>query len=310
LINLSLIHNQPNTHMKIVSSLILLLTISGALAAAPPDAAALERSLAAREQRVNLLRDEIKALDARMEARVDSLVGALKAVGDSKDSRTKVGRMKEETIEALKKSIAYYQTKRASLLEELRRPTWRLTEEQKRRGIAIFDVRMEKRISQILALQKSLPTSKDYDRYQATGSTWAGTTYVMSEDYKQNQRVSSLTNTQRREIETGLRTSIARLEQQSRTLRTNHAPAAEITAHEALIAERRKQLATAQVPVATPTRQIGGKEAADLDQSLKTAIADLRRDFNTLFARYNALIPELSAVNASRDALAAAKPKP
>ena len=59
---------------------------------------------------------------------------ALRAIGDSKDSRTKVARMKEQTIEGLKKNIGYFQTKRAALQEELRRPTLRLTDEQKRKG--------------------------------------------------------------------------------------------------------------------------------------------------------------------------------
>jgi chromosome segregation ATPase len=88
----------------------------------------------AREQRVNLLRDELKSLDARMETRVDSLVDALTAIGDSKDSKTKVARMKEKTMTALNNSINYYQNKRASMQEELRRPTLNLTEEQKRRA--------------------------------------------------------------------------------------------------------------------------------------------------------------------------------
>lgn len=288
-------------------------------AAPPPNVVQWEAALAAREQRANLLRDEIKALDSRIEARVDSLVGALSAIGDSKDSRTKVARMKEQTIGSLKRSISYYQNKRATLQEELRRPTLQLTEEQKKRGISVFDARMEKRVAQILALQKSLPTEKDYDRYEATGSNNWGTTYVMNEDYKQNQRVTAVTNTQRKEIETGLRNSIARLEQQNRTLRAQIGAtpkvartgdlAEQIAKNEALIAERRKQLAVALAPVATPTREIGGKEAADLDKALNTSITDMRGDFNTLFARYNALIQELSAVNATRNAINAAKSK-
>jgi hypothetical protein len=244
-----------------------------------------------------------------MEERIDSLVEALRMIGDSKDSKTKVARMKERTIAGLKRSLSYYQNKRAAMQEELRRPTWRLTEEQKKKAITVFDQRMEKRVAQILELQKSLPTEKEYERYQATGSGWWGTDYKMSEDYKQNLRVSSVTNTQRREIEAGLRKSIDRLEQQNRTLRANGAPAEEIGKNEALIAERRGQLKTALAPVETPTRQIGGKEAADLDKALNTAVADLQRDFNTLFARYHSLIQELSAANSTRDAIVAAKAK-
>jgi hypothetical protein len=296
-----------NLRTIITATAIATAAVTNAAPPPPPNTAQWEAALAAREQRANLLRDEIKAIDSRMEARVKSLVDALKAIGDSKDSRTKVARMKEKTIEALKKSILYYQNKRATLIEEMRRPTLKLTEEQKKKGISVFDARMEKRVAQILELQKSLPTDKDYDRYTATGGGWYGTEYVMNEDYKQNLRVSSVTNTQRREIEAGLRKSIERLENQNRNLRANNGSAEEIARNDALISERRSQLKVALAPVETPTRQIGGKEAADLDKALQTAIGDLRRDFNTLFARYNALIQELSAANATRDAIAAAK---
>jgi hypothetical protein len=307
------IHTQTKL-MQTIRKLTVFLAVVAAspfAAASPPqDIAKWEAALAAREQRSDLFRSELKALDARIEARVDSLVAALRAVGDSKDSRTKVARMKEQTIGALKKSISYYQGKRATLQEELRRPTLRLTDEQKRRGIAVFDARMEKRVAQILELQKSLPTEKDYERYKATGSNAWGTEYAINEDYKQNRRVTAVTNTQRKEIETGLRNSIARIEQQNRTLRANGAPGDEIAKNDVLLAERRQQLAVALAPIETPTRKIGGKEAAGLDKALNTSIADLRQDFDTLFARYNALIQELSAINSSRASLTAFKSKP
>ena len=153
-------------------------------------------------------------------------------------------------------------------------------------------------------MQKSLPTEQDYDRYEATSVGWYGTTYEASEDYRQNQRLTAHTNAQRDEVVAGLRASIARIEQQNRTLKAQNAPAEEIAKNDG-----RRQLATALAPVETPTRAIGSKEATDLDKALKTEIADLNRDVTTLFARYQALIQEVSAVNAARAGLAAAKAK-
>src|SRR6476660_1139586 len=83
-------------------------------APAPPSTAQWEAAITAREQRANLLGDELKALNDRIEGRIDVIVEALRTIGDSKDSRTKVARMKEQTIDALKKNIGYYQTKRAA----------------------------------------------------------------------------------------------------------------------------------------------------------------------------------------------------
>ena len=135
-------------------SLIALLACSSMVAAAqtaakPPSQAQWEAAFRARELRAAKLRDEVNAVDARIEGRIDALLEALRAISDSKDSRTKVARMKRDTIDQLQKTIEYYQRKRAAMLAELRRPTWNLSEEQKRAVIARFDERIEKRVAQI-----------------------------------------------------------------------------------------------------------------------------------------------------------------
>jgi hypothetical protein len=63
-----------------------------------------EAALRARELRAARLRDEVNAVDARVEGRIDALLEALRAIGDSKDSRTKVARMKRDTIDRLQKT--------------------------------------------------------------------------------------------------------------------------------------------------------------------------------------------------------------
>lgn len=293
--------------MKLLRLAVAVLPLALLAATPAPDVNQLGAIVKAREQRTNLLRDELKAQDARIEARIDAIVTGLAAISDSKDSRTKVTRLKETTADGLRKNLEYFRQKRSVLIQELRSPTWRLTDEQKQKGIAAFDARIEKRVAQILALQKSLPTHKDYARYNVhDGGDW-GPSYSASEEFRQNQRLTAHTNAQRSLVEAGLRKSIARLEQQNRTLLAQRASSAEIVKNEALIAERRQQLAEVFTFSTTPTREIGRKEAADLDSALRKAADELRREFVSLFARYNALIPELSALNAARDAAAAAK---
>ena len=293
----------------------LILAIAAAMHTLPAASAAttlsspqLESIVKAREQRVELLRSELKALDSRIEDRIDSIVDALKSITDSKDSRTIVTRLKEKTADGLTKNIEYFRQKRATLVEELRRPTMNLTPEQKRRGIEVFDEHIEKRVSQIVALQKSFPTHKDYDRYEVTGSNWYGTTYKASDDFEQNQRLTARTNQQRTKLTDGLEKSIARLESQNRALRAAGAPSAEIEKNDALIAERRKQLQSVLLPTSTPpSRTLGQKEALALDQSIQKAANELRGEFNTLFARYNAMLGELQSLNAAKAALASAR---
>jgi hypothetical protein len=276
--------------------------------------------VAIRQQRVDLLRDEVKQIDARIESRLDVIIDTLKTIGDSKDSRTKVARMKEETGKRLGKTITYYDQKRAALKEELRNPRLRLTDEEKRRMIAVFDARIAKRAQQILALNQSMPGHKDHERYQATGGGWWGTDYERNEEFEQNRRMTAHSNTQRDAIVKQLDASIARLDGQSRTLKTQLAAATdavqrktltdELAKTDALIAERRQQrLETLKPSGGTATHTVALKEAMDMDKALQTAVNDLRRDFTTLFERYNTFLNELSTLHATEAARAAAQRK-
>lgn len=270
--------------------------------------------VAVQQQRVDLLRDEIKETDARIESRLDLIVDTLKMITDSKDSQTKVARMKEDTGKKLMKTINYYDQKRSAIREELRMPKLRLTEEEKRGIVATFDERIDKRTQQILALNKSMPAHKDYERYKTTSNYW-GTTQHRNEDYDQNRRMTSHDNKQRDAIVKQLDTGIARLERQSRTLKTQLAAttdpqqraviSGELKKTDDLIAERRKQRLDTLKPSDSPARAVTLGEAVDLDKALQSGIEDLRRDFTTLFGRYNTLINELSTLHATEANLAA-----
>ncbi len=311
----------------LMSRLILLFAVAlapvaplPAQSAAPaPDKALLKAQIEAREKRADLLLDEIRSTDSRIEDSIDTLVGALRSVGDSKDSRTKVVRMKEQTIDALQKNLAYFDQRRAAMKEELRNPRLNLTEEEKRRIITRFDERIEKRVRQVLELNKSLPTHKDYEQYKVVGggNLWHGDTILENEDFKQNKRLTSHTNTQRDEVAKGLQDSLNRLDRQNRTLQSQVQSATSDAARSALVAEiannntlikaRRAQLAQTLARSETPTRPISGKEAQDLDSALRKSIDGLRREFTTLFQRYSVLLNERSALNNAKAALAAMK---
>ena len=311
--------------MKTCSHILALALFSASLASAKaqpgrviPDKNVLKVMHASQEQRADLLLDEIKKIDGRIEDRVDHLLATLRMVGDSKDSRTKVARMKEDTIAGLQKSIAYYQQKRSWLQEELRRPTYTLTEEEKKRIISRFDERIEKRVKQILELNKSMPTHQDYEQYKAVSGGWYGeTTFVESEDYKQNRRLASHTNALRDKLIKELQKSIDRLESQNRDLARQQAAAknselrlalgAEPGKNEELLNVRRTQLQEMFTVPSTPTRPVSGKEAQALDVTMKQSIDSLRRDFTTLFQRYSVWLGERSSANIIKAELAKAK---
>ena len=254
-----------------------------------------------REQRVELLRDEIKMLDRQIEDRINKIIAGLSDITDSKDSRTKVARLKEQTIVSLQKNLENYHGKRAAILEQIRRPSLNLTADQKKTLLTALDSRVERRVQQILALQKSFPTSRDYDRYSVTSGDW-DSSYRNNTDFQQNRRLSTHTNQLTDRTLKQLQDSIDRLEQQQRSLGTaapGKLTTAELARNEALLNERRAQ--RAEILKGTPGqagRAISLKQAVNLDAALRRANEELRRDFNTLFSRYNSLIPALVELNA------------
>jgi hypothetical protein len=279
-----------------------------------PTVEQLKSYIATRQQRVDVLREEIKQLDASIESRLGVIVETLKSISDSKDSRTKVARMKEETGKRLAKTIQLYDQKRATLRQDLRNPQTKLTTAEKERMIAAFDDRIARRTQQILELNKSMPAHQDYERYTATGAGWHGTEYERNRDFEQNRRMTAHSNTQRDALVKQLGASIARLDRLGRALREQlkatsdperrKERAAEIAKNDALIAERRQQRLEVLKPTTAGSRGVALKEAMDLDQALKRSTDELRRDFNTLFLRYNTLVSELTALHATEANLA------
>ncbi len=309
--------NHPPLTIRHVALGLALLCTTGASAqttAPAPDKNVLKARLAAQEQRANLLLDEIKFADSRIEDRAEDILSTLRMVGDSKDSRTKVARMKEQTINDLQKNITYYQQKRAWLEEQMRRPTFNLTPDEKRRIIARFNERIEKRVNQILEMNKTLAKHQDYERYKSTGDSWyGGTTYSESDDYRQNQMLASRSNTQRDKVIKGLQSSIERLERQNRTLAQQQLTASneelkracmdEQRKNDELMKARRAQLKEVFTSSGAPTRPISISEAQALDNAMKKSIDSLKRDFTTLFQHYWTWIGEQSSVNNLKAAL-------
>lgn len=145
------------TPRLVFTALTLALAASAQAQSPAPTAEQLKSWVSIRAQRVALLRDELKETDARIEERLETIVDSLKSIRDSKDSKTKVARMKEDTGKRLASTIRFYSQKRDALREELRNPRLHLTEAEKRKLIGVLQERIEKRVQQVLALHKSRP---------------------------------------------------------------------------------------------------------------------------------------------------------
>jgi hypothetical protein len=286
-------------------------------AAAPvltPAQAILNARLHGQMHRASLLGDEIHNADLRIESRFDDLLATLRAVGDSKDSHTKVTRMKEETIASLQQSITYYQQKRAWLEEQMVRPTFNLTQVQKQSISNDFEERIEKRVKQIVELYKTFPKHEEFERYKAVGHhRFGGVRYVDSEDYRQNLRLSSQTDTLRNKLIRDMQANVDRLEQENRTLADMASSASNPELREVYGDEQRKNeelrgvlkqdLDVVFSGPGSPGRPISGEEAQALDKVIKHSIDSLKSEFTLLFARYAEWLTAASAVNTLRAAV-------
>ncbi|MGH8047592.1 MAG: hypothetical protein ACREKL_10120 [Chthoniobacterales bacterium] len=299
-----------------------LISSLGMLSAQPsptpaPQNAYLASLVKSREQRAALLLAELKASDQRIEERIATIVDGLTRIQDSRDSGSQVARLKAETMAALVKNIETFQRKRAALVAEMTRPTLRITIAQKKKIIDIFDARIEKRVAQILALQKSFPIYQESDRYQAVGGGDNGPYFVQNEAWRQNRRMSQQTDSQREKVIAGLKKSISRLESQKNLLKGKAAASKiplqvqmindEIVRIDGLIAERRAQVAEIYEGTSGGGRKVSQREAGDLNKTLDEAQAALQRDINTLFLRYSQFLTAVSDLDAARTAAASGR---
>lgn len=277
----------------------------------------LDMAVKAREHHADVLLRAVRATDKRVESRMQNLVNAIKLVADSKDSKTKVARLKKETIDGLKKSIELYQRKRADIQEQIMRPTANLTEDQKKQIRKALDSRIEKRVNQIVELQQSLPVSEDYEKYKVIpgGIGFADSTIIKNEDWEQNRRVTLHTDAVRKQLAEDLQKSIDRLGEQDRKLRTQlqQTPGAgtllqaEIQRNSDLMAARQTQLDQVLTEPAMAARGIGKGEADALDKAVGVAVTGIRVELTQLFKEYSDFITFLPQLNTARTQLAQAK---
>ena len=270
-----------------------------------PSEEQLKALIAVREKRVELLRDEIKQTDERIESQLDHLIKTLISIRDSKDSQSKVAGMKEATMKRLAMAIEYYDGKRAAFRQELLNPRTVIQDKEKREIVATFDARIEKRTEQIVALKKSMP------------DVYADAAAAGGKGGPQTREMKAHNDTQQQAILKQLDESIARLERMGVELRAQQAAAftpamqkeraADVAKNDVLIAERRELRAEVLNPSDQGEREVTLKEAADLNQLFIQTTDALRRDFTALFQRYDTFITELKALRATEATLATLK---
>jgi hypothetical protein len=266
--------------------------VSAAAQQTPEEALARTKSqLAASQERETVLREEVVALDAQIDARVDELVSLLKGVQDSTESKTEVMNTKKEAIEGLKKWVQLYAQERGQRLGQLRRGGTAETEADLEQQVANIEGEINDRVQDIVELAASMSTREEltkYDYYQTEYTVIAHE----RDEYKAANRQASLANQAQDGVQAELEKAIAGLERDI-ALVPQRLPrdqqAAELARLQALLDERRQNLRELSTASPSDGRPVGDREANQLDRDLQFAKEDIR----ALWAQLQAKAGEL-----------------
>ena len=241
----------------------------------------------------------------------------LDSVRDSQESRNEVTQLKKDAIAALRRGIDLYLSKRKEVRELAR------TGDAAAVGdLDKFDKRIIKSIDQITELTKSMPTHKDVDKYESSGSSyWNGYYYENSriaEDWKQNRRDTTASNQQRENTLDALKAALTRLDQRRRELndllanRKLNASERELYTSElgqadAYEGHLKAQLAAVTTATGTTGEAIGREQAHDISQLIEDSRKDIREDASRMFRLYDDFLRGRAQVEALKANLAARK---
>jgi hypothetical protein len=287
--------------------------------------AVVNQHIAEREARRDELVTDIKALNTRLETNIDRVVEKLASIKDSPTSGFRVNQIKVKAMKGLGRVIEDYQSRRSSVIREIREGRSGVPKETLEKDAAIFDDYIEKRVQQIMKISKSFTQDDesiekyekvDVEEYYTPGLGWSDEIEQISEEWKQNNRDKSQDKVQRSEILEALKKSIERYsslvaaKQDSLANRKMSAADRELMKSELLreqaVLESRNEELRQLLEVSRPnTDAVDGDEALHLAHTFEDMTEDMRSDFDAIFAKYAELNKEranIARLTKNRDA--------
>jgi len=150
-----------------------------------------ERQIEEREIRASELTQDIVQLDERIEGRIDRIFKQFESMKDSKESGTRVVRMKEDAIEGFRQRIQIYDSKRRRLKLEAYSQDPSIDRDTLFSAMDKYDARIEKRVDQILELAQTFAAHKDLPKHKYSRSSgWRGWSWEKTwnnPEYQQNR---------------------------------------------------------------------------------------------------------------------------
>lgn len=282
--------------------------------------AILERRIDARQKRIAELSEELISLDNRIESRVEQVIELFKSVDDSKETRTRIARLKGEVLDGLRKNAELYAEKRRAIRAELDDARNRVPHDLVKSDLAAFDERILKRLSQAVEIGESFAPAEEHEKYIVVykDDRWGrgdDKSYRKNEDFEQNRRVQTRVRAEERELLEGINQAIDYLNNKNRQLTADLDRAdipedrkermrEDIARNEKLLGNLRESRGDIEEAPGTTGREVGQSEANDIAEYLHDLRDDLRADQVKLFALYNELNGErgeLAGLLAARD---------
>jgi hypothetical protein len=260
-----------------------------------------------RAARVEAKEELLRATDARVEKGIADLVGLLKVANDSKESKTRITRLKQDVAKALAKSVGYYRKKRDETRAALERPDLGYDPADLRKGMAALDERIERRIAQIIEMTRSLEVHKEFEKYLVEydddRADWRDDDrkFRRNEDWVQDRRVTNLTDQARKQVSEALAKNVAELQNRLRDLNSRLAaaegPARTLIEEDIADVKRRLDIrleheSALRIPTSEAASEVDLAGARELESLVKEMAGDLRTDFFDIFRLYNELLTD------------------
>ena len=263
----------------------------------------LKQHIAQRQARFDLLKQDLLALDGRVEKQIDDIVKRLASLKDSNDSKTRVANIKSDVMEALVRTIWIYRQKRMDVFERMRKDS-NVPQDQLEKTLKTFDERIGKRVTQVMELAKSFPGHQDVKKYESYGGSyyngWYQENSQISDEWKQNRRDNTSGRTARREVLQELDKALDRNQTRKNSI-TDTLANRKLSAKETALQQEelgrldagidnlKAQRRALVLPDGGATREIGAGEAHDAGRMLDDARGDLARDFSDIMRKYSEL---------------------
>jgi len=272
------------------------------------------------EQRVDGLVDEFYTLNEEFESKVQRVIDTLAGLEDSRDTKTRVSRLKSQVLDELKTSINRLQKERGANAAQLARlPSNRVEDASQTRANQYLDEVISKRVDQVLQMSQSLYQSKSVEKYDyVVRQRYRNNVKVekrRTEEYKQNRKQSINSDQDRLDLIKDIEAAMHRIEQE-----INHIKAEQTRAGGGpLPPEQAQKLADKEEMMDTltelkagvfegktvATQEVGTTKAAmELERQVAMAMDDLKSIHNAMNQKGQELQMALTRLNAQQAALA------